>query len=197
MMSLVASALRMDLDVEVYLEGVLTHMLRGTAKTQELLPDRWTAAHRRGGARVPRARATRHGRSGRCTSSTAWGTCGAPQRQIVRQEGWVRRGVYPWVLRAPRKEPPTYARRAAVAYRLPPQCWLRRATSRSIHLEPLTGLGHFCKPELHSILPRCLYAYVRNVVTRRSQAYSPFIRIALLQSKVPAKIAPNPTKLEC
>jgi hypothetical protein len=38
---------------------------------------------------------------------------------------------------------------------------------------------------------------VRNVVTRRSQAYSRFIRIALPQSKVQAKIAPNPTKLEC
>jgi hypothetical protein len=45
MMSHVASALRMDLDVGMYLEGVITHMLRGTAKTEELLPDRWTAAH--------------------------------------------------------------------------------------------------------------------------------------------------------
>jgi hypothetical protein len=59
LMSLVASALRMDLDVGMYLESVLTHMLRGTAKTQELLPDRWTSAHLSGGARVPRARATR------------------------------------------------------------------------------------------------------------------------------------------
>jgi hypothetical protein len=39
-MSLVASALRMDLDVGRYLESVLTHMLRETAKTEELLPDR-------------------------------------------------------------------------------------------------------------------------------------------------------------
>jgi hypothetical protein len=45
LMSLVASALRMDLDVGLYLESVLTHMLRGTAKTEELLPDRWKAAH--------------------------------------------------------------------------------------------------------------------------------------------------------
>jgi hypothetical protein len=45
LMSLVASALRMDLDVSLYLESVLTHMLRGTAKTEELLPDRWKAAH--------------------------------------------------------------------------------------------------------------------------------------------------------
>jgi hypothetical protein len=44
-MSLVASALRMDLDVGRYLEGVLTHMLRGTAKTEEFLPDRSKAAH--------------------------------------------------------------------------------------------------------------------------------------------------------
>jgi hypothetical protein len=45
LMSLVTSALRMD--------------LRGTAKTKELLPDRWKAAHPQGDARVPRARATR------------------------------------------------------------------------------------------------------------------------------------------
>ncbi len=45
MISLVASALRMDLDVGMYLESVITHMLRGTAKTEELLPDGWKAAH--------------------------------------------------------------------------------------------------------------------------------------------------------
>ena len=45
LMSLVASALRQDLDVAMYLESVITHMLRGTAKTDELLPDRWKAAH--------------------------------------------------------------------------------------------------------------------------------------------------------
>jgi len=38
-------------------------------------------------------------------------------------------------------------RRASVGHRLPPQCWLRRATNRSIHLEPLTGHGHISKPE--------------------------------------------------
>jgi hypothetical protein len=59
LMSLVPSSLRIDLDVGMHLESVLTHMLRGTAKTEELSPDRWTAAHPRGGARVPRARATR------------------------------------------------------------------------------------------------------------------------------------------
>ena len=45
LMSLVASALRQDLDVAMYLESVITHMLRGTAKPEELLPDRWKAAH--------------------------------------------------------------------------------------------------------------------------------------------------------
>jgi len=45
LMSLVASALRMDLDVGLYLESVVTHMTRGTAKIEELLPDRWKAAH--------------------------------------------------------------------------------------------------------------------------------------------------------
>jgi len=49
LMSLVASALRMDLDVGMYTESVLTHMLGGTAKTEELLSDRWTAAHPKGG----------------------------------------------------------------------------------------------------------------------------------------------------
>jgi isopentenyldiphosphate isomerase len=43
--SLVASTLRMDLVVGMYLESIITHMLRRTAKTEELLPDRWTAAH--------------------------------------------------------------------------------------------------------------------------------------------------------
>jgi hypothetical protein len=39
LMSLVASALRQDLDVAMYLESVIT------AKTEELLPERWKAAH--------------------------------------------------------------------------------------------------------------------------------------------------------
>jgi hypothetical protein len=47
-MSLVTNALKMDLDVGIYLEGVLKHMLRGTAKSEELLPVRWTAAHLKG-----------------------------------------------------------------------------------------------------------------------------------------------------
>jgi len=42
---LVASALRMELDVSMYLESVITHRLRGTAKLEELLPDRWRAHH--------------------------------------------------------------------------------------------------------------------------------------------------------
>ena len=45
LMSLVSSALRMELDVAMYLESVITHMTRGTAKIEELLPDRWKAAH--------------------------------------------------------------------------------------------------------------------------------------------------------
>jgi len=44
-MSLVASALRMELDVSMYLESIITHRLRGTAKLEELLPDRWRANH--------------------------------------------------------------------------------------------------------------------------------------------------------
>ncbi len=45
LMSLVASALRMELDVSMYLESVITHRRRGTAKLEELLPDRWRANH--------------------------------------------------------------------------------------------------------------------------------------------------------
>jgi hypothetical protein len=144
LMSLVASALRMDLDVGRYLESVLTHMLRGTARIEELFPDRWTAAHPRGGARVPRARATRHGRSGRRASCTESGTSGAPHRQIAKRKGYVRRDVYTW---GTADRAPYWRRRVSVAYRLPLHCWLRRATNRSIHLEPLTGRRHISKPE--------------------------------------------------
>jgi transposase len=45
LMSLVASAHRNDLDVAMYLESVITHMLRGTAKPEELLPDVWKIHH--------------------------------------------------------------------------------------------------------------------------------------------------------
>ena len=45
LMSLVASVLRMELEVSMYLESVITHRLRGTAKLEELLPDRWRANH--------------------------------------------------------------------------------------------------------------------------------------------------------
>jgi hypothetical protein len=145
-MSLVASALRMDLDVGMYLESVLTHMLRGTAKTEELFPDRWTAAHLPGGASVPRARATRQGRYGRCESSRASGTCGAPQRQMGRQKGRVRRAVPMGLLGSADRAP--YWPTCVCGVSLPPQFQPRGATSRSIHLEPSTGLGHFCKPEL-------------------------------------------------
>jgi hypothetical protein len=45
LMSLVASALRMELDVSMYLESVITHRRRGTAKLEELPPDRSRANH--------------------------------------------------------------------------------------------------------------------------------------------------------
>jgi transposase len=45
MMTLVSSAHRNDLDVGVYLESVITHMLRGTAKVEDLLPDVWKSHH--------------------------------------------------------------------------------------------------------------------------------------------------------
>jgi hypothetical protein len=45
LMTLVASAQRNDLDVMVYMESVITHMLRGTAKIEELVPDVWKTHH--------------------------------------------------------------------------------------------------------------------------------------------------------
>ena len=45
LMSLVASALRMELDVSMYLESVITHRIRETTKLEELLPDRWRSHH--------------------------------------------------------------------------------------------------------------------------------------------------------
>lgn len=45
LMSLVASAQRQEIDVGMYLESVITHLLRGTAKPEELLPDRWKVQH--------------------------------------------------------------------------------------------------------------------------------------------------------
>ncbi len=54
-----------------------------------------------------------------------------------------------------------------MAYRLRPPCWPRRATSRSIHLEPLTDLGHIGKPERQQIYPRCLYAYDVDALSQR------------------------------
>ncbi|MCU0718265.1 MAG: transposase domain-containing protein [Pirellula sp.] len=44
-MSLVASAHRNDMDVAMYLESVITRMVRGTAKPEELLPDVWKVQH--------------------------------------------------------------------------------------------------------------------------------------------------------
>ena len=45
LMTLVASAHRNELDVMMYMESVITHMLRGTAKVEELLPDVWKTYH--------------------------------------------------------------------------------------------------------------------------------------------------------
>jgi hypothetical protein len=44
-MSLVASAQRQEIDIGMYLESVITLLLRGTARVEELLPDRWKAGH--------------------------------------------------------------------------------------------------------------------------------------------------------
>ena len=44
-MTLVASAHRHDLDVQMYLEDVITHLNRGTAKPEQLLPDVWKVSH--------------------------------------------------------------------------------------------------------------------------------------------------------
>ena len=72
---------------------------------------------------------------------------------------------YPWVSWALTTEP-RHERSASVAYHLPPPCWPRRATSRSIHLEPLTNLGHISKPEHQQISPRWLYAYASRALRR-------------------------------
>jgi hypothetical protein len=63
-----------------------------------------------------------------------------------------------------------YGRKLATgggAYRLPPECWCRGATNRSIHLERLTGREDISKSELHSIYPRCLFAYRRATKSSR------------------------------
>jgi transposase len=45
LMTLVASAQRQNLDLSAHLESVTTHMLRGTAKPEELLPEVWKQHH--------------------------------------------------------------------------------------------------------------------------------------------------------
>ena len=45
LMTLVASAQRNDLDVSMYMESAITHMLRGTAKIEDLVPDVWKTHH--------------------------------------------------------------------------------------------------------------------------------------------------------
>jgi hypothetical protein len=54
-------------------------------------------------------------------------------------EGPGSQGCVPWVSWALRTEPPTGRRRGSVEYRLPPQCGLRRAINRSIHLDAYNG----------------------------------------------------------
>ncbi|XZE35384.1 hypothetical protein SH501x_000874 [Pirellulaceae bacterium SH501] len=44
-MRLVASAQHQELDLGMYLKSVITHLVRGTARMDELLPDRWKVAH--------------------------------------------------------------------------------------------------------------------------------------------------------
>ena len=65
---------------------------------------------------------------------------------MVRQEGRVRRVVYPWVSWALRTEPRTMAKVPLWSIACL-HCWLRMAKSRSIHLEPLIGREHISKPE--------------------------------------------------
>ncbi len=68
-------------------------------------------------------------------------------------------GCVPMGLLGSDDKAPQHERSASVAYRLPPPCWPRRATSRSIHLELLIDLGYLSKPELQQIYPRCLYDF--------------------------------------
>jgi transposase len=45
LMTLVSSAHRHDLDAQIYLEDIATHLNRGTAKPKDLLPDVWKQSH--------------------------------------------------------------------------------------------------------------------------------------------------------
>lgn len=45
LMSLTTSAQRQENDIRMYLETAIWHLLRGTARPEELLPDRWNANH--------------------------------------------------------------------------------------------------------------------------------------------------------
>ncbi len=59
LMSLVASAQRQEIDIGMYLESVITHLLRGTARVEELLPDRWKVDHPESCAHLSGAGASR------------------------------------------------------------------------------------------------------------------------------------------
>ena len=100
------------------------------------------------------------------------------RKQIANQKSHVCRGVYPWVPWALQTELPRHDRNASVAYRLAPTCWPRRATNRSIHLEPLSERGYTSKPEPQQIYPRCLYAYAKPRV--KTIRWAPRYGVALM-----------------
>ena len=145
LMSLVASALRQDIDVAMYLESVITHMLRGMAKTEELLPDRWKAAHPQA-VREYREQERRDKADMAVVQQHGVGYVQSSAKAIAHQKSHDRRAV-PMGFRALRTEPTTWATCICGTSRLRPQCQPHRATNRSIHLEPLTDLGHISKPE--------------------------------------------------
>ncbi len=73
LMSLVASALRQDLDVAMYLESVITHMLRGTAKTDAIRPTRPFCKQQDGASAPSYARANSKAK-GSCSQAIAVGS---------------------------------------------------------------------------------------------------------------------------
>jgi hypothetical protein len=72
LMSLVASALRQDLDVAMYLESVITHMLRGTAKTDAIRPTR-PLCKQHGGASAPSYARANSKAKGSCSQGNSRG----------------------------------------------------------------------------------------------------------------------------
>ena len=93
--------------------------------------------------------------------------------------------MYPWVPWALQTEPPDMSEvplwRIAWHHHAGPA----RATSRSIHLQPLTGRGHISKPELQQIYPRCLYAYHVTNRPRGRQAKNVLVEFFVLDLRGP------------